>query len=178
MYALNRAGLPETALANLSLLEIGCGPGLVTSKLAPHFGSVHAIDVSPSMLQTFATQPAAALPNVTYAQHLLHPGSGDDFVRATPAPSPTPEDPERKERPPREKFDVAVANLVVHHVDHLDHFFKGLFSVLSPGGKVVITEFTTLLDGSDPCADLRTKAANQVSANRGSRGESHRLYFE
>jgi 2-polyprenyl-3-methyl-5-hydroxy-6-metoxy-1,4-benzoquinol methylase len=139
----------------------------VTSKLAPHFGSVHAIDISPAMLKTFASQPAAALPNVTYAQHTLHAGSGDDFVRATPQPSPTPSDPARTERPPREKFDVAVTNLVIHHVDNLDQFFKGVASLLVPGGKIVITEFSTLRDGSDPLAELREKAMREVSKRSG-----------
>lgn len=146
----------------MNLLEIGCGPGLVTAELAPLFATVHAIDTSDNMLKTFATQPAAQRENVTWAKHQLHSGSGDDFVRGNAVPSPTPEDPTRELKPPREKFDVAVANLVVHHVDNLDQFFKGLFSVLVPGGTVIITEFSTLPNGRDVLGEIREQEAQRV----------------
>lgn len=43
--------------------------------------------------------------------------------------------------PPSSGFDVAVANLVIHHIDDLDPFFRGLKGLIRPGGWVVITEF-------------------------------------
>jgi hypothetical protein len=42
---------------------------------------------------------------------------------------------------PRSNFDVAVANIMVHHVDDLDGFFTGLMGLIKPGGWAVITEF-------------------------------------
>ena len=55
--------------------------------------------------------------------------------------SPTEAEPERKLAPPRAKFDVAVANMVIHHVDDMAGFMQGLVGLLSPGGWVVFTEF-------------------------------------
>lgn len=55
--------------------------------------------------------------------------------------SPVPNDPERTQLPPREKFDVAVVNLVLHHIDDTSSFLKGLIGLIKPGGWVVITEF-------------------------------------
>lgn len=44
-------------------------------------------------------------------------------------------------KPPRKEFDVAVVNLVLHHIDDTSSFLKGSTGLLKPGGWVVITEF-------------------------------------
>lgn len=55
--------------------------------------------------------------------------------------SPTEAEPERKLDPPRARFDIAVVNLVLHHVDDIPGFLLGLKGLLVDGGRVVITEF-------------------------------------
>lgn len=45
---------------------------------------------------------------------------------------------------PRDQFDVAVVNLVLHHVDDVEGFMAGLKDLLVEGGTVVFTEFTNL----------------------------------
>lgn len=163
VFALARAGVDAATLPSLSLLEVGCGPGVVTAHLVDKFGSVHSIDTSPRMLTKFAETYAdkETEGKVSWALHQLDSKSGDAFMRGTPMPSPTPQDAGRQVRPPRERFDVAVAVLVVHHVDDLESFFKGVFSVLEPGGKVVITEFTTYANGRDVLQELSAERAKE-----------------
>jgi SAM-dependent methyltransferase len=44
------------AARNLSIVELGCGTGRVTSRLAPYAGSLLAVDSSQSMIATFAAR--------------------------------------------------------------------------------------------------------------------------
>lgn len=179
--ALQRSGTDPAAFRTLNVLEVGSGPGVVTKHLARTFGSVHSLDTSAKMLATFAERfspPNNETDNVTWAQHALRPASGDVFMRGTPQPSPTPADPARTLAPPRERFDVAVAVLVVHHVDDLEAFFKGVLSVLEPGGKVVVVEFTTRADGRDMISEhfekqVKDKAEAEGKEVSGS-GDRHR----
>ena len=111
----------------------------MTQHYAKTFGSVHAIDTSPSMLLTLSSR----LPEkTTYSLHALNKDSAAEFASGKTMLAPTPEQPQRQLALPRSAFNVAVANLVVHHVDDLDGFMQGIFSLLEPGGWVVFTEFT------------------------------------
>lgn len=168
--ALNAAGIPTSEFSNLSVLEVGCGPGLVTEHLAKTYGSVHAIETSVSQLETFALQPAAKAKNVTWGLVTIRPGI--DLRKEVL--SPTCDDGRRMKAAPRNHFDVVVVNLVVHHVDDLVQFFGGIMSVTKPGGIVVITEFTVAEDGRDVIGDMRAKAtgiakeeADKVGRGRG-----------
>lgn len=156
--ALKAAGYSPESFSKLEVLEVGCGPGLVTEHLAKTFGSVHAIETSASQLKTFAAQPVAKETNVTWGLVTIRPGV--DMSNAVP--SPTPEDGNRQKSAPRDKFDVAVANLVVHHVDDISRFLGGILSVLKPGGIVVITEFTLAENGRDVVAEYRAKVGSQI----------------
>lgn len=42
------------------------------------------------------------------------------------------------------EWDLAVVNLVLHHVDDVKGFMAGLKDLLKEGGTVVFTEFTNL----------------------------------
>lgn len=170
--ALTAAGLDPATFSKLSVIEVGCGPGLVTEHLAKTYGSVHAIETSASQLRTFSHQPVATAPNVTWGLVSIRPGI-DLNVKVF---SPTRTDQHRKVAAPRDTFDVAVANLVVHHVDDLTRLFSGMLSVLKPGGIAVITEFTLAEDGTDVISDMRARAHGQqkkeVEKVRAMRGRS------
>lgn len=97
------------------------------------------------MLATFSDQlPADKYPQVTHSQHTLSASSGKQFASDEPVLSPTKADPQRQTQLPRQQFDVAVVNLVLHHVDDIVGFMTGLKDVVAPGGWVVFTEFTNL----------------------------------
>jgi SAM-dependent methyltransferase len=105
-------------------------------------------------IPTFAT-PAPT--NITHTLHFLSPISHQEFTSSTPLPSPTSDNQERKLIPPRGEFDLAVANLVVHHVDDLKGFMQGVRGMLKPGGRVVFTEFGKLEGGKDVAGEHRIK---------------------
>lgn len=97
------------------------------------------------MLATASSElPSDTYPNVTYSQHTLSASSVDTFTSGEPVPSPTKAQPDRHIKLPRRQWDVAVANLVLHHVDDVQGFMAGLEDLLSEGGTVIFTEFTNL----------------------------------
>lgn len=145
------------------------GPGLVTSHLSPHFSSIHAIDVSPSMLLTFAKLHNS--PEITHSLHFLSPSSPEEFQ--TPLLSPLPAEPERRLNPPRSQFGVAVANLVLHHVDDWKGMMTGLQGLLGEGGWFVGTEFGKEEGGKDVVQEARKK----VAAEKEKGGESKVSYI-
>ncbi len=71
--------------------------------------------------------------------------------------SPLPSHTEKKLPPPRSRFDLAVANLVVHHIDDLDGFMDGVTGLLVDGGWVVFTEFGKVEGGRDVAGDIRAE---------------------
>jgi len=99
--------------AELSILDVGCGIGLVDRYLSSAFRSVAGVDVSPAELAIASAQH----PQVSYT--LSHAGR-------------LPYDPG--------SFDVAFAACVLHHVDEDDHasFGAEIGRVVRPGGLVVI----------------------------------------
>lgn len=124
---------------------IPTGAGAVTKLYAESFASVHAIDVSASMLATFSDQlPSDKYPHVTYSQHTLSATSSQELSSEKPVPSPTKGQKDREVKLPRHSWDVAVVNLVLHHVDDIEGFMKGLKDLVAEGGWVVFTEFTNL----------------------------------
>ena len=96
------------------------------------------------MLQTFASElPDIEYANVTSSLHTLSPDSVRHFA-SQHVISPTKAEPERTVTLSRTRWDVAVANLVLHHVDDVEGFMSGLKGLLSDDGIVIFTEFTNL----------------------------------
>lgn len=138
------SGLCE--LSHLDVLEVGAGVGTVTPHLP--FGSIYAIEPSPSMIGVLSEQ-VKDLKNVQFAVHNLSPDSPAQLAAGEPQLSPTKADPERKLPPPRAVFDVATSTLVAHHVDDFSTFFPGVLGVLKPGGVFVVVEFAHGPNGED-----------------------------
>ncbi|MGC9334508.1 MAG: class I SAM-dependent methyltransferase, partial [Anaerolineae bacterium] len=94
-----------------AVLEVGCGTGLNTAWLAGRAGQVIAVDVSQGML-------ARARERISSA--------GVQFVTAdVTAPWPFR----------GRAFDLVVANLILEHVQDLEHVFAEAWRVLQPGGQ-------------------------------------------
>ena len=101
---------------------------------------------------------------MTHSLHALSPDSPAEFAALTPMYSPTEAEQERKLPPPRQKFDLAVANMVVHHVDDIDSFGKGLVGLVESGGWVLITEFGKVEGEADVVEEHREMHAGKVSS--------------
>ncbi|WVW80613.1 hypothetical protein I302_102599 [Kwoniella bestiolae CBS 10118] len=141
IQSLTSAGIDKDVYAKWDVLEIGCGPGVVTRHLLPTFNSVHAIDNSQSMILLISQYlPPETHQNFSYSLHTLSPDSSRLFSSGVPLKSPVSEDLERELIPPRESFDLAVVNWVLHHVDDVPSFMGGAVGLLKEGGWLVITE--------------------------------------
>lgn len=105
--------------AELSVLDVGCGIGLVDGYLASRFRTVAGVDVSASELAV----AHAAYPEVAY--QLSEP------ARVTHEAS---------------SFDVVFAACVLHHLDERDQaaFVAELERVARPGGLIVVFEHNAL----------------------------------
>jgi SAM-dependent methyltransferase len=103
------------------VLDIGCGPGLLACEMAGAVapsGSVHGVDISPSMVEIARRRPppaGAAPPQYTEADALAVP-----FADAT--------------------FDAAVSTQVYEYVDDMPAALAEVRRVLRPGGRLLVLD--------------------------------------
>jgi SAM-dependent methyltransferase len=101
-----------------SVLDVACGPGILSAAIAKSARDVVAFDLTPQML-TKAKQrcSSAGLNNVTFRE-----GNAAElpFADAT--------------------FDAAVTRLSVHHFDRPSRVMSEIFRVLRPGSSFVIAD--------------------------------------
>ena len=101
--------------ADLSVLDVGCGPGLTDAFLTGRFGSVAGVDVSQRMVE----RAREANPSASYE---CYDGRRLPFEAGS--------------------FDLAFAICVLHHVERLERsaFAAEVARVTRPGGIVAILE--------------------------------------
>lgn len=118
-------------LGDGTALEIGPGDGELLAPLAERFDAVEGIDSSRSMLERSAER-ADGLDNV----RLLH----RDFA----------------DLPPRPRYQVVVAAMVVHHVPSPQRFFRHAHRLLNRSGVLVVVELCRHDQewARDACGDL------------------------
>lgn len=110
------AALGEAARGRL--IDIACGPGVVTAALAPKAASVVAFDATEPMLAKARARCAeAGVRNVTFKI-----GDAENLPFADA------------------EFDGAVSRAAVHHFAQPQRAFEEMFRVLRPGGAVVIAD--------------------------------------
>jgi ubiquinone/menaquinone biosynthesis C-methylase UbiE len=109
------------------LLDVACGPGVVTAALAPHAASVVAFDATRAMLEKAKARCAkAGLHNVEFKTgdaEKLPFGDG--------------------------KFDGVVTRLAIHHFANPQQALNEMFRVLRPGGAAVIVDAVSSEDASE-----------------------------
>lgn len=107
---------PEPSHAERSggaLLDLGCGHGLVSRALTPHFTAVTAVDPSPGMVAQ-ARQLTAGLDNIS-----IHQASAEEFLGLLP----------------RHAVDLVVAGEAAHWFDYR-RAWPELARVVRPGGSL------------------------------------------
>jgi len=109
------------------ILDVACGPGVVTAALAPKAKSVVAFDATQEMLEKARARCAkAGLANVSFRQgnaEALPFGDGE--------------------------FDGVVTRLAVHHFAEPQRAFDEMFRVLRPGGTAVIVDVVASEDARE-----------------------------
>lgn len=115
-----RAGAPDgesaTPLKNLSLVDIGCGGGLISEPMARLGANVSGIDASPT--------------NIAVAQlHAANAGVTVDY-RATTAEQLALEG---------QQFDVVLALEIIEHVADIGLFYDAICNLVKPGGLLILS---------------------------------------
>lgn len=119
-----------TALARAgqgNILDVACGPGVVTAAIAPGAASVTAFDATEQMLEKARARCAkAGLRNVQFRR-----GDAENlpFEEA--------------------QFDGVVTRLAVHHFANPQRAFDEMFRVLRPNGTVVIVDVVSSEDADE-----------------------------
>lgn len=99
--------------------EFGAGTGLVSQMLAPHVGPLTLGDNSTGMRDIMARKVASGeLPDGTIISDI-------DLIAG---------------RLPAGKFDLAVASLVLHHIEDIPQILGALHKLLEEGGHVAIAD--------------------------------------
>ncbi len=101
-----------------SVLDVACGPGILSAAIAKSARDVVAFDLTPQMLKKAAQCCAeAGVGNVTFRE-----GNAAELSFAN------------------EAFDAVVTRLSVHHFDRPARVISEIFRVLRPGGRFVVAD--------------------------------------
>lgn len=103
---------------DLSVLDLGCGTGVMIDTLAARFRFVMGMDISLDMISAVETAPRVA----GYPPVMLFLGD----MEALPLRAAT--------------LDRIVCRSALHHADREERVLKGLFRTLKPGGRLVVAE--------------------------------------
>ena len=119
--------------ASIDVLEIGCGTGLLSLRLAPYVHSIVAVDAAEGMIDALR-------------QKLSRLGDRDVGSNITPVHVmlTDPEDPalpRAADGQKRMKFDFITSHLVLHHIADLEGLLRTMHGCLKPGGEVALTDF-------------------------------------
>lgn len=120
------------------VLEIGCGTGLLSLRIAPFVRSLLAVDAASGMIDALNIKLSKAKEDNT----------GPDNIETLCIMLEDPEDPRL---PPqvsgdgssgsRRKFDLILSHLVLHHIADLHQLLKTMYGCLKPGGFIALTDF-------------------------------------
>lgn len=100
-----------------SVLDFGCGTGLVTLELGPQVGAITGADTSPGMLATLAGKAAAqGLPLPLLS---LNSDGTTDLGGS---------------------YDLIVSSMTLHHVPDVPALFRQFEQHLQPGGQVALAD--------------------------------------
>ncbi|CBQ70132.1 conserved hypothetical protein [Sporisorium reilianum SRZ2] len=111
------------ALSTASILEIGCGTGLLTVPLATHVRRITALDTAPGMISMLRAKVEQQGLEAKVKAHVKLLESAEDPVLDGGS------------------FDVVLSHLVFHHVPDMAELVKVMYGTLGKGGRVWISDF-------------------------------------
>ena len=113
--------------ANGSVLDVACGPGILSAAIAKSAREVVAFDLTPGMLKKAEQRcDEAGLANVSFRE-----GNAAELPFADSA------------------FDAVVTRLSVHHFDRPGRVMSEIFRVLRPGGRFVVADVISSEDSAE-----------------------------
>ena len=109
-------------LANLRILDVGCGGGLLAEPMSRLGGIVTGIDGSSAAIETAKMHAKASELDITY----IH-SSVEDFIHT------------------KNEFDLIYASEIIEHVSDRALFFNSIRHLLAPKGVVIFTTINRTL---------------------------------
>jgi 2-polyprenyl-6-hydroxyphenyl methylase/3-demethylubiquinone-9 3-methyltransferase len=106
----------HTPLHGISILDIGCGGGLVSEPLARLGAEMHGIDASYQNIQVASLHSDRMNVNVIYEQTTAEQLVSD-----------------------KKQYNVVLALEIVEHVAHVEMFLESCASLVKPGGMLIIS---------------------------------------
>ncbi|KAB0796829.1 hypothetical protein PPYR_06382 [Photinus pyralis] len=109
----------STPLQNVKILEVGCGGGILSERIAEMGCELTAIDVTPELLE-LAKAHASTNPTTSKIRYMAESAENHAENNA-------------------QKYDVVVSSFVLEHVDDKDYFIKSCTKCLKPNGLLFLT---------------------------------------
>ncbi|KAL4925982.1 class I SAM-dependent methyltransferase [Aspergillus undulatus] len=144
----------------LDVLEVGCGTGLLTLRVAPLVHEIVAVDPAHGMIEvlkakiygggnksTTAWEPPTSTTDEPRRLQSNNNNGNDINIHpictllTNPNDLSLPSQDKTQPTGPRRKYDLILSHLVMHHVPDLHLFLSTLFNCLLPGGRVALTDF-------------------------------------
>lgn len=121
--------------SGIDVLEIGCGTGLLSVRIAPYVRSILAIDAAGGMIEALKIKlDSLDGADGTAARRAIQPMC---ILLEDPENSRLPAGPDGK----RQKFDLIISHLTLHHIPELRPLLATMYGCLKPGGQVALTDF-------------------------------------
>ncbi|RDL39897.1 S-adenosyl-L-methionine-dependent methyltransferase [Venustampulla echinocandica] len=123
---------------NFDVLEIGCGTGVLSLKIAAHVHSLTAVDSAEGMIEVLKDKlfQTPEVKNILPVHALLE-DPDDPRIR----PDPTRAGIEEVEKLAPRRFDLILSHLVLHHISDLPAVFRTMFGCLKAGSSIALTDF-------------------------------------
>jgi predicted TPR repeat methyltransferase len=102
----------------MKIMDFGAGTGLLGFEIAKRVKKVYGVDMSPSMLKKLEEKNTPDLNIQTVCQDII-------------------------KEPLKESFDGIVSSMTLHHVEHLESFFKSISKNLNQNGFIAIADLET-----------------------------------
>eukprot|EP01117_Protostelium_nocturnum_P017090 TRINITY_DN6892_c0_g3_i1.p1 TRINITY_DN6892_c0_g3~~TRINITY_DN6892_c0_g3_i1.p1 ORF type:complete len:281 (-),score=70.48 TRINITY_DN6892_c0_g3_i1:867-1646(-) len=117
----------------MQVLEIGCGTGLLSALVAPHSKRLVAVDAAQGMIDVLNEK----LKDPQFPQNIVPVA----VLLEDPEDSYLPPASEEDSSGPRQKFDLIISHLVLHHIESLKNVLTTMLGCLKSGGSIALTDF-------------------------------------
>ncbi|KAF4545996.1 Methyltransferase type 11 [Lasiodiplodia theobromae] len=133
----------EDSNQTLDVLEIGCGTGLLSTRLAPHVRTLLGVDLAGGMVAAFNAKVSKdqqqKLTNLTAIETLLTDPDQPEVQSAARALLSRSAAANEEGKPIR--WHLLTSHLTLHHIPQLAPFLATCHASLRPGGLIALTDF-------------------------------------